>query len=167
MVDSVARSEEAMSVTAVAIRDSIIADIRASRDCADAAGVALADWGSITRPRVVPMGTVGAVNRGRIPMIEVSTESQSYDNEIPQSGGGVLSTVILRVHYNGPQGGTTRANADALMAAAQSAARSDDHTAMGVDAVLAEMLGVGWLSITAQLTIDNSYDAGYDVGYEG
>ena len=108
---------------------------------ADAAGVALALWASTTSPRVLcsnGQGYVGAIHRGRLPLIEFWQADDQWERQTP--GCGTTYTAwVMRVHVNGPSWQAADSMARGIAQMALAAIRSDAYLKEG-DEVMTELV---------------------------
>lgn len=127
-----------MSTAGTVLTARVFSGCRAA-GVATQAGVLLATWSSTTVPRVFRglAGYLGGRNRGRLPLIEFDIQTQRFAQETEQ-GGMLLSTVTLRCHVGGRDLETAGNLAEAILAAALAAIRSeavDNYTAQGDDEI--------------------------------
>lgn len=149
-----------MSTTNTVLRTRVLTQCRIAA-VATAAGVGASAWADTSVPHVFG-GSAGAIfgrNRGRLPFLEVATESQPFNQETPQ-GGTVRTTVRLRVNVGGADHETAEALANAILTAAIAAIRSestDNYTAIGDDTIERFKPGPTWHQQEAVLTVEHSY----------
>jgi hypothetical protein len=104
---------------------------------ADAAGIALALWSSTTSPRVIStngQGYVGALHRGRLPMIELYQGDDSWERQT-RGCGTTRTEWIVRVHVNGPSWSTADSLARGILQTALAAIRSDAYMVEGGETI--------------------------------
>lgn len=93
---------------------------------ASVAGVQADVWASTASPRVLTgdrQGYVAGLHRGRLPAIEVWSESEAWTREA-EAGGALSTTWALRVHTPGPSLEQADARARLILAAAISLLRA-------------------------------------------
>lgn len=100
---------------------------------ADAAGVAIALWGSNTSARVMcsnGQGFIGAIHRGRLPLVEFWQTDDQWERQTP--GCGTTRTAWnMRVHVNGPSWQAADSMARGIAQMALAAIRSDGYLKEG------------------------------------
>lgn len=149
-----------MSTTNTVLRTRVVTQCRIAA-VATAAGVGAVAWADTVVPHVFG-GMAGGIfgrNRGRLPFIEVATDSQPFTAE--SNVGGMVRTVIrLRVNVGGADHETAEAQANAILTAAIAAIRSvaaDNYTALGDDVIERFKPGPTWHQQEAVLTVEHSF----------
>jgi hypothetical protein len=150
-----------VSTLSSAIREWAVTAIR-DESVALQADVAYEDWSSETAPRVFvgQTGYLGARNRGRLPFIEVTTQTQTFGNETGE-GGTARTELRLVLHATGRDVEATIDRMHSIMIAAISAVRDNrefNYMQLGTDRIEEVQPGpMGW-KLEAVLEMEHSYD---------
>lgn len=150
-----------MTTSAGEIRRWILVAVR-DESVALAADVDYVTWSSETAPRVFvgQSGFIGSRNRGRLPFIEVNTESQQFTDDTGD-GGTVETKVTLRLHDTGRDPEAVQDRMHEILTAAISCIRDNrqsNFTQLGNDTIDAIQPGpMGWM-MSAILSLEHSFD---------
>jgi hypothetical protein len=127
---------------------------------ADAAGVTLATWGSLTSPRVLPgdaAGYVAGLHRGRLPAVEVYQAGDRWDRQA-NNGGTINTTWALRVHVPELTKSAAESRARAVLLVALAMLRSDQYMFEGEEEFGAFAPGPLGHSLEVRITLAHTYD---------
>lgn len=107
--DGIAPVFSAGTPPSTVLRDTAVAVCQSS-SVAAAAGVSYSSWSSTSAPHVFGGfgGFIGGRNRGRLPFVEISVVSQSFDELTADGGGDLEQRLVVRCHV----GGTSPADAE-------------------------------------------------------
>jgi hypothetical protein len=150
-----------VSTLASAIRSWAVTAVR-DESVALQADVDYEDWASDDAPHVFVgnSGYLGARNRGRLPFMEVNTQTQTFGNETGE--GGTAQTLLrLTLHATGRDVEETVDRMHSIMIAAISAIRDNrefNFMQIGTDRIEEVQPGpMGW-KMEAVLELEHSYD---------
>lgn len=128
---------------------------------AGAAGVAEAQWASVSSSRVMVgdrAGYVAGLHRGRLPAIEAFVEDEKWDH-VTRTGGTMATTWVLRIHAPGPFQAAASRRLKLILAVARAVVRLNPYFDSGegeeVGAVLPTPMG---FALECRVRMLHSYD---------